>query len=275
MVPGVGQVATGGKFAGKLAKWMPRIFKAKKSFKPVTGVGKQALKGKTYSIKVAQELQKIMGLKTFKGSLFWKTIGKILDEKDSPFGEDGHEIKRIAEKAAGDPADPETQEIIFDLVEHQGREDKVGKMGEPSKLGRGAAELTMASKETIEEFAPELLDMSLPSTRADILKNRGKAQPPEERPPLPPPEERPELPAGEEYPQLPEPEDLPAPEDRQLQAPAEPESGGALTPDEILPPEQGESPDYVALLAQLANNSEGNQKEDIARFLGNLLVKNQ
>jgi len=267
MVPGAGQAATGGKYASKaakLGKYIPKMFKAKKAVKPATGVGKTALKSKDYTIKAARELQEIMGLKTFKGSLFWKTISSILDEKDNPFGKDSKEIKRVMEKAGGDPADPETQKVVGDLVGH---------IQHPTPMrARGVQGITTASKETIEEFAPWLLSPADAASAGDpdaaiMSKNMAKANARLGRDRMPP--ER----------QLPEPEVL-EPE-RQLQEPEvlEPEViDQEVGPERQLPAPKEEGGldvgDIIDIIGDMVDGdgSDPSQRNDIARSLGSKLL---
>ena len=46
-------------------------------------------------------------------------VGNSSIRLKTAYGKDSKEIKRVMEKAGGDPADPETQKVVGDLVGHQ------------------------------------------------------------------------------------------------------------------------------------------------------------
>jgi hypothetical protein len=126
-VPGAGQASTVGKWGARLAKIMPMAAKAKKStaLVPSQVISKGGrMPGATtkkieaaakYATGVAQDLQKVMGLKSLKGSTYWRTVGKVFDDPDSKMTlSDG--AREQIDIATGDPSDPRTQRMLTVLA---------------------------------------------------------------------------------------------------------------------------------------------------------------
>jgi len=159
-VPGAGQASTVGKWGARLSKIIPRITKAKKStaLVPTQVISKGGrMPGATtkkieaaakYATGVAQDLQRVMGLKSLRGSSYWKTVGKVFDDPDSELTlSDG--AREQVEVAMGDPSDLRTQRMLAALAGQASAGYPLNK-----RLERN---LSWVDPDTIKKFAPELL----------------------------------------------------------------------------------------------------------------------
>jgi hypothetical protein len=256
MVPLVGHASTIGKVGTNAIKILPKVSKASKMAPKVNLLRKGAKAGTAAYSKgpvgssarfienVAADVQIMFGLKSFRKNTMWKTIFKMLDEKDSAMGSYNDEIKGVIEKAGGDPSDPETQKILFQLAQHVGNDAKSGGGGEFS-AGPGAAELTAASKETVMEFAPWLIK-GMATAGAGTAALAGASA----------------MSDGDE--------EVDAPDEEGGERAEEPKSISATEPktDKSVAPEENS----FASLAKMVSQGDEKQKNDIAGFFGNLLL---